>query len=111
MASLLVLREFALAGTLLIVCSMAMVRLRARRMSFGTAEFHYDGWLGSIRVPYSEIVKVEHALDLGYPHNRLHGPLEYRITIRSGKRWICLLWFEDEGARTFQRRIIERDTA
>src|SRR5213593_20482 len=79
------LREFALASVLLIVCSIAILRLRARRMSFGTVEFHYDGWLSSMHVPYSEIVKVEHALDLGYPQNRLHGPHEYRVTTHSGR--------------------------
>src|SRR4051794_37641392 len=103
-ASFLFLRKFALAGGLLLACSTVLARLRARRMSFGTTEFHYDGWLSSMHVPYSQIVKVEHASDLGYPQNRVHGPQEYRVTTPTGRKWIRLLWFEHEGARQFQQR-------
>jgi len=68
---------------LLIGAVIAVMRLRARRMSFGETHFHYDGWLGPLDVLYSDISKVENSSKLGYPYDRFHGPNEYRITTPS----------------------------
>jgi hypothetical protein len=106
----LFLRHYLLALGLLTAVAGAVVRLRARRMSFSEMSFHYDGWFRSLAVPYSEISKVENSSKLGYPHNRLHGPNEYRLTAYSGMSyWISLLWFESEAAREFHKRIVKRD--
>ena len=102
----LFLRQHFLALGLLTAAAVAVVRLRARRMSFSQTSLHYDGWFRSLDVPYSGISKVENSSKLGYPHNRLHGPNEYRLTTYSGKSyWISLLWFESEAVREFHKRI------
>ena len=108
----LFLREYLLALVLLTTVAIVLVRLRGRRMSFSVTQFHYDGWFRSLNVPYSKIVKVEKSSKLGYPHDRLHGANEYRLTMDSGRSvWISVLWFTSEGVREFHKHIVKRDTA
>ena len=89
----------------------ALIKLQNRKMSFDPNNFQYDGWLQSFTVPYREIRKVEHSSKTGYPRDRLYGPCEYRITMKSGKRWVNLIWFTPEANRIFHERIIKRHEA
>src|SRR5262249_11430782 len=98
------LGKYVLAIGLLIALVVAVMRLGARRMSFGETHFHYDGWFGCLHVPYSDILKVENSSKLGYPYDRFHGPNKYRITTPSGKKWVSLLWFQSEACRQFYQR-------
>ncbi len=77
-------------------------------MTFDDSAFRYDGWIRTFEIPYADIVKVEKALSLGYPIDRLHGPHEYRITTRQHTVWVSLLWFNGEAARQFREKIIKR---
>lgn len=107
--SLFYMREYFAMLILVCVVIAAVARLYNRKMSFGDHVFRYDGWIRTIEITYSEIIKVENAERLGYPADRLHGPHEYRITTKRQKLWISLLWFEREAARKFREKIIKRN--
>lgn len=106
--SLLHMREYLLLLALCCVIIAVAARLYSRKMTFDDTTFRYDSWLRSIEIPYTEIVKVENAEDLGYPVDRWHGPLEYRITTKRDAFWVSMLWFNSDAAKLFYRRILKR---
>jgi hypothetical protein len=103
--SLFYLREYLALLIFVCVVIVAVARLYNRKISFDGHVFRYDGWIRSIEVPYSQIVKVDNAESLGYPVDRLHGPHEYRITTKHQKVWVSLLWFHGEAACKFREKI------
>lgn len=100
--------EYADAGKMATVIAMVVARLKARKMYFGDQAFRYDGWLRPIEIPYSKIIKVENSEELGYPINRRHGPLEFRLTTEEGKYWVGLMWFGVEASKMFHERIFKQ---
>ena len=108
--SFLILAREHIAATFL-SCSFFIVVIRVYRRSMGFSDdvFKYDGWFSSFEIRYSDISKVESRGSVGYPVDRWHGPLEYRITTKDKKKiWVSLLWFGSSASREFHQRVIRR---
>jgi len=103
--SLFYLREYLALLIFVCVVIAAVARLYNRKISLDGHVFRYDGWIRSIEIPYSQIVRVDSAESLGYPVDRWHGPHEYRITTKHKKLWVSLLWFHGEAACKFREKI------
>ncbi len=84
----------------------AFLRLQNRKMQFTNISFLYDGWFRSHTIRYHHIQKVEHAANLGYPLNRIHGG-EYQITTKQKRYWVSLLWFDQKASKQFHKRIVK----
>ena len=62
----------------------------------------HKGWIKSEKISYEEILMVESASQVGYPADRFHGVLEYRITTNEKKFWVSFLWFGSDAFRKFK---------
>lgn len=100
--------DVAALAILIGVFALVLFRLRSRKMSFEDDVFRYDGWFMSVTIPLSDIVKVESSGRLGYPHDRTHGPAEYRITTKTRKVWVSLLFFDYMASREFHERLVKK---
>ncbi len=102
-------REYLASTTLVAAAAITTIRLYRRGISFDSHVVRYDGWFRTVVIPYSEILKVENSGAIGYPSDRRHGSLEYRITTKRKRWWISLLWFNSDAAKEFTERIAERN--
>ena len=113
-ASVLIPLLLATAGAivpavcLISVAFLGLWRLYARKMRFSTTSFLYDGWFTSFTVSRSEIDRVVTSTSLGYPTDRLHGPSEYCVITRDGKKhWVSLLFFGVTASKVFREEIAD----
>lgn len=89
------------------IAFLALWRLHTRKMCVSAASFLYDGWLTRIKVSRGDIDRVVSSLALGYPADRLHGPAEYCILTKDGRKyWVSLLFFDTSADKSFREELV-----
>jgi hypothetical protein len=106
---LLLLNAFAVLAIIIAIVMILAFRISQRSITFKNSIFIYKGWIKSEIISYQEILKVESSSQVGYPADRLHGPLEYRISTNEKTFWVSFLWFGTDAFRKFQEDLCKQN--
>jgi hypothetical protein len=106
--SLAAARAIVPAVTVIAIVFLGLWRLYTRKMRISATSFLCDGWFTSFKVSRSDVDRVVSSGALGYPTDRLHGPAEYCVLTKDGKKhWVSLLFFDTTASKAFCEELVK----